>query len=102
MDRSRGGSTGTSRPLEYLAESLTDLEDALRLVVQIESSEVNGIYLGIVAASTSEFVRGLRVFTEAGRGHLSYICERIPEMAPELRDECRVLREEYSAASIPA
>ncbi len=85
--------------LESHAGSLDHLSDALRLVIQIESSEVNGIYLGIVAASDSEFVRSLRVFHRAGLGHVSYICEKIPEIDPELRDACRNLRDAYSHAS---
>lgn len=84
--------------LECWADSLDRLSDALRLVIQIESSEVNHVYLGIVAASDSEFVRGLRVFHEAGLEHISYIFERIPEMGPELRDACQKLRDEYSRA----
>jgi hypothetical protein len=86
------------RELEPRADSLDRLTDALRLVVQIESSEVNGIYLGIVAASDSDFVRGLRVFHETGLGHISYICERIPEMEPELRGACRKLQDAYIRA----
>jgi hypothetical protein len=80
---------------ESRANSLESLSDALRLVIQIESSEVNRIYLGIVAASDSEFVRTLRVFHEAGLEHISYICDRIPEMDPELRDACQKLRDGY-------
>ena len=53
---------------------------------------------GIVAASDSDFVRAVGAFHEAGLDHISYICECIPEMDPELRDPCRELREEYSRA----
>jgi hypothetical protein len=77
--------------LESRAGCLESLSDALGLVVQIESSEVNDIYLGIVTASDSDFVRRLRVFREAGLNHISYILERIPEMEPELRDACQEL-----------
>jgi hypothetical protein len=80
---------------ESRANSLESLSDALRLVIQIESSEVNRIYLGIVAASDSEFVRKLRVFHEAGLEHISYICDRIPEMDPKLLDACQELRDGY-------
>jgi hypothetical protein len=86
------------REAESRAESLGCLSDALRLVLQLESSEINHVYLGIVAASDSDFVRAVGAFHEAGLDHISYICECIPEMDPEFQDPCRELREEYSRA----
>ena len=83
---------------ESWADSLDSLSDALRLVIQIESSEVNRIYLGIVAASDSEFVRRIRAFHEAGLEHISYICSGIAEMDPGFRDVCQELRDGYSRA----
>lgn len=81
---------------ESRADALDSLSDALRLVIQLESSEINRIYLEIMAASDSKFVRTLRVFNEAGREHISTICERIPEMDPELLDACQELRDGYA------
>jgi rubrerythrin len=83
------------REAEFRASSLDSVSDALRLVIQIESSEINRIYSGIMGASDSDFVRTLRVFHDAGLDHIAYICERVPEMDPELRDACRKLRDEY-------
>jgi rubrerythrin len=70
-------------------ESLTD---ALRLVIQIESSEINHVFEGIVSATDSEFVRTLRAFQAAEAGHIAYICDRIPKLDPDLAAECRNLR----------
>jgi rubrerythrin len=81
------------REAESRAESLDSLSEALRLVIQIESSEVNRVFSGIMAASDSEFVRTLRVFQEAALDHIAYICERVSEMDPGLRDACRELRD---------
>jgi rubrerythrin len=86
---------------ESRANSLDSLSDALRLVIQIESSEINRIHSGIMAASDSEFVRTLRVFHEAGLEHISYICECVPEMDPELRDACQELRDGYARVLAP-
>ncbi len=86
------------REAESRAESLGCLSDALRLVIQLESSEINHVYSGIVAASNSDFVRAVDAFHEAGLDHISYICECIPEMDPELRDACQELREQCSRA----
>jgi rubrerythrin len=83
---------------ESRAESLDRLSDALQLVIELEASEINQLYSGIVAASESDFVRTLRVFCDAGREHISYISRSIPEMDPALRDVCRNLRDEYSRA----
>jgi hypothetical protein len=86
------------REAESRVESLGCLSDALRLVLELESSEINHVYLGIVAASDSDFVKAVGAFHEAGLDHISYICECIPEMDPEFRDPCRKLRGEYSRA----
>ena len=86
------------REAESRAESLDRLSDALQLVIQLEASEINRVYSGIVAASDSEFVRTMRVFHDAGREHISYISKCISEMDPELRDICQELREGCSRA----
>jgi len=65
--------------------------DALRLVIRIESSEVNRAFEGIVAANGSGFVRELGAFHDATRTHISYIRRRIPEIEPRLEEDCRVL-----------
>jgi hypothetical protein len=84
------------REAEAGAQSLGCLSDALRLVVRLESSEINRVYSGVVAASDSDFVRAMRVFHDAGRKHIEYISRRISEMEPELRELCQELREEHS------
>jgi rubrerythrin len=86
------------REAESRAESLDRLSDALRLVIQLESSEINRVYSEIMAASESDFVKRLRVFDGAGRKHIAYIVRCIPEMDPELRDACHQLRDEHSRA----
>ncbi len=74
---------------ESSIESVDDLSVALRLVIQIESSEVNEVFLGIVAAADSAFVRKLRVFNESTAEHLSYIRQSIPELERGLAEECK-------------
>jgi hypothetical protein len=86
------------REAESRAESLGCLSEALQLVIQLESSEINRVYSGIVAASASDFVRTMRVFCDAAWEHISYISRCISEMDPELRDVCQELRDEYSRA----
>jgi hypothetical protein len=86
------------REAEARAGSLEHLPDALRLVIRLESSEINRVYSGIVAASDSDFVRAMRVFHDAGWEHISYITRRISEMESEFRDACQELQDEYSRA----
>jgi hypothetical protein len=77
---------------EAALDSLSELDDALRLVVHIETSELDDVFDSVVAASDSEFVRRLQAFQQAGANHVAYICQKIGELAPELAAECQVLR----------
>ncbi len=76
--------------------SFSSLADALRLVIQIESSEINQVYLAVVAASDSAFVRRVRAFLEAGREHIEYVCQRIPEFEPGFGEACQALYSAYT------
>ena len=71
------------------------VEDALRLVIQIESSEINEVFHAALAATDSAFVKKLRPFHEAMEAHMTYIAERIPELFPKLLLAVRELRARY-------
>jgi hypothetical protein len=62
--------------------------DALRLVIGIESSEINQLFLGVLTATDSPFVKKLRVFSDALRDHFSYIGRCIPVLEPSLTEAC--------------
>jgi hypothetical protein len=81
---------------EAVLEGLDELVDALRLVIRIEGSEINDVFVGVVAATDSDFVRTLRAFHTAGTTHLSYISDQIPTFEPSLVDECRELSAEFN------
>jgi hypothetical protein len=66
--------------------------DAYRFTIDVESSELNSVYQGIVSASGSEFVRKLTVFRRAGWEHVGFICDRIAAVQPDLSEACRELR----------
>ena len=57
--------------------------------------------LAVVAASESEFVRKLDAFLEAGREHIDYICQRIPEFEPDFGEVCQTLHDAYTC-SLPS
>jgi rubrerythrin len=78
--------------LEDSLEGRESLADALRLVIQIERSEINHVFQGAVSATDSEFVRALKAFRIASAEHIAYICDRIPKLEPDLAAECRHLR----------
>ena len=82
----------------HMADAEASLDDihalrpALRLVIDIESSEINEVFSSIVAASESEFVRRLTVFGETEKRHLAFICRAIAELDPELTEPARSSR----------
>jgi rubrerythrin len=69
-----------------------DLADALRLVIQVEASQINGVFAGIVEATDSRLLRKLDAFRSAVHDHLGYIFERIPILEPALAEACQALR----------
>jgi hypothetical protein len=83
------------RNIESSLESIEDVADALRLVIEIESSEVNQVFGSVVAASGSNFVRKLLAFQNAAEDHIAYICDEIPKLEPDLAEECRELRDRF-------
>ena len=84
--------------MQAMESSLTgigSLDDALRLVVQIESSEINEVFYGVVAATDSAFVWKLKPYRDAMDLHLAYICRRMSELAPLLTAACQKLRDQF-------
>lgn len=77
---------------EAAAEGLDVLPDALRLVIEIEGSEINQVFDSVVAATDSAFVRKLRAFHTAGTDHILYICDQIAMFEPGLAPACRELK----------
>ena len=77
---------------EASLQSLENMLEALKLVIQIERSEINQLFTSVVAASGAEFVRKLRPFQTAATEHISYICSEIPKLQASLADQCRQLQ----------
>ncbi len=73
-------------------EDLEDLADVLRLVIRLESSEINQVFDSVVAATNSDFVRKLSAFRAAGAEHLDHISEKIREFRLEMAEESAALR----------
>jgi hypothetical protein len=82
---------------ELSSDTLTNLTDALRLVIEIESSEVNQVFHGVIKATDSDFVGRLRAFQEATTEHLNYICQGVKTFGPALQAECEEMVTAYQA-----
>ena len=81
--------------MESSLSGIGSLDDALRLVIQIESSEINEVFHGVVAATDSTFVRKLKPYRDAMGLHIDYICRRMSELAPVLTEACQRLRDQF-------
>jgi len=74
------------------ASQVTEPEEALRLVLHIESSEINRAFNDILKATRSGFISRMSAFRKATRRHVAFICECIPDLAPSLKPLCQDLR----------
>ena len=77
---------------EVMADRHDLLIDSLRLVIRIESSQINGLFTGVVRATDARFAKVFNAFRTAVRDHLGYIQERIPLLEPSLKSECDQLQ----------
>jgi len=82
--------------VEISHRNINSLEEALRLVIRIESSEVNHLFLSLITATEVEFIDKISAFRDAMSSHLSYICRRIPEFSPNLALDCNELLGKFS------
>jgi rubrerythrin len=88
--------------VEASLEGMDSVEDALRLVIRVEGSEINQVFESVVAATDSDFVHSLQAFQSADEMHISYITDRIPEFEPALAGECADLKASFSGRAPPA
>ncbi len=58
-------------------DKIGSVDDVVRVVMQIETSEINPIFLGVVEATESPFVKTLSPFRTAIRHHVDYICRSV-------------------------
>jgi len=73
---------------------INSVAEAMRLVMRVESSEINRIFSNVVTITPSPFVAHLGAFQQATVGHLGFIAKRIAELEPTLADDCRRLRDQ--------
>lgn len=85
---------------EAAVPKVDSVEAALRLVVQIEASEINEVFPAALAATDAAFVKKLRPFQKVMEAHMAYIIERLPELSPQLTLACRELRMRFPSVRI--
>lgn len=78
--------------IESPLSETSSLNDALRLVIQIESSEINDAFFALSSATAGNHIQDLRPFREAMDLHITHICQHIPVFAPHLTTACQQLR----------
>jgi hypothetical protein len=80
---------------EAAMSTIDSVDAALRLVVQVESSEINQVFCAALAATDSAFVKRLRPFRKAMEAHMSYLVEQLPQLSPNLMLATRELRARF-------
>ena len=84
------------REAECAASAVEEVDDALRLAVRIESSEINLVFRGALAAGNAPFAARLGPFRNAIENHISYIVSEIVRLSPDLTMVSRELRTRFS------
>ena len=56
-------------------DEIKSIDDVVRLILQVEGSEINQVFMGVIEATDSPFVRTLEPFRRAVRHHINYICK---------------------------
>jgi len=80
---------------EAAVGQIGSLEDALRLVLQVETSEINQVFEAAAAATGAAFAQRLKPFRRAVDSHIAQILGWLPELAPSLLAATRELRARF-------
>ncbi len=72
-------------------DKIKTLDDLVRLILQIEGSEMNRVFLRVIKATDSPFVRKLGPFRRAVKRHIGYICKTISKLTPSAAVACQEL-----------
>ena len=80
-------------------DEIQSVDDLVGLILRIETSEINSVFMGVVEATDSPFVRNLGPFRRAVRRHIGYICKRISALTPSAAAACRRLHDKLQGSS---
>ncbi len=90
--RSAADTEGLLAEAERRLDGRDSLADSLRLVIRMESSQINGLFMNVVNATDARFAKVYSAFCNAVRDHLGYLQEQIPILEPSLAAECDQLQ----------
>jgi hypothetical protein len=76
-------------------DSIKSIDDVVQLILKIEGSEINQVFMGVIEATDSPFVKKLGPFRRAVRRHIEYICTTISSLTPTAASACRDLRTKW-------
>jgi hypothetical protein len=78
--------------VEAALHEVGSLEEALQLVIQIESGEVNRVFQAVLASCDSAFVSRLGTFRRAVEMHISFIIDQLPKLDVRFRSSSSSLQ----------
>ncbi len=81
-------------------DEIHSIDDVVRLILQVETSEINCVFLGVIDATDSSFVRNLGPFRRAVKHHIDYICKTISKLTPSAAAACRKLHDKFQGSRL--
>lgn len=90
VDRWRDTLAETDRRLKDAEATLAQrhsIADALRLAIEIESSQLDRVIVAVAEAVDPRLACSLRAFR-----NLAYLCQRVPVLEPAFSDACQAIR----------
>jgi rubrerythrin len=73
-------------------DEIQSMDAMVRLILQVEGSEIDRVFSGVIEATDSPFVKNLGPFRRAVRRHIDYICNRLTAFMPSAAAACQELR----------
>ena len=70
-------------------DKIKSVDDVVQLILQIEGSEINQVFMGVIDATDSAFVKKLGPFRRAVRHHINYITKTISSLTPAAASACQ-------------
>ena len=70
--------TQTMQRTSASLRKIGSVNEITRLILEMEGSEINQVFMGVIEATDSPFVRKLEPFRRAVKQHINYIARRFP------------------------
>jgi hypothetical protein len=74
-------------------DEIKSIDDVVRLILHVETSEINPVLMGVIAATDSPFVKNLGPFRRAVNQHIGCLCKKLSALTPAAALACRELRD---------